>query len=419
LSAGARAGKTYAAAREFVKRIYQDRAAKRGHLRYWVVAPTYQLVDVARREISTILSGEETDYPIPGKLVKSWNKTTRILELNGAITITFKGAHKPETLVAEGLDGLWCDEPARMKPDAWRGQLRMRLSDRAGWALFSTTPLGKNWYYTDIFLRGCPESESYDPQYENFRFRTVDNTSRPGLVAEVEKARRELPKAYFEREYEASFDAFHGQIFDELCDEIHLVDSIPDWVRFERYSVGVDFGWNLGAATFNGIDQFNNWWQFDELQMSKVPIITDDHNPKTWAKILDEKFRGLKKSKDGIWVWCDTENPEGIQSFRRANWPDYVTVRGAEKAVYPGISHMAAMLHPINGQPRLKILRSCTKSYEQYRGYYWDDKNDNFIDKPAPGQIDHCVDSERYSLFSDFKRFGEVGDLRPVKYAGY
>jgi hypothetical protein len=41
LAAGTRGGKTYACAREFIRKAYRDRAKKQGRLNYWIVAPDY------------------------------------------------------------------------------------------------------------------------------------------------------------------------------------------------------------------------------------------------------------------------------------------------------------------------------------------------------------------------------------------
>lgn len=411
LTAGARAGKTYAAAREFIRRIWEDRAAKEGRLRYWVVAPNYSLVLVAIQEVATILNGNnEIDDPVPNWVVKNWNKSSRILVLNGDVTITFKSAANPLTLVSAGLDGFWIDEAARMKAEAWRGNLRMRISDRDGWAILSTTPLGKNWYYDDIYLLGCRDHEFYSDQYENFHFKTADNTSRPNLVDEVKRAKLELPKAYYMREYEASFDTFVGQIYEEL-EEIHLVDEVPRGIRFVRHSAGFDFGWNQAAYVNHGIDQFGDWWLLKSEQKPRISVVADDKHTMTWAKKILEDIG----DKRGLTVYGDSADPEGIHSLRRSGVP----IRKAEKAVIRGIDYTSALIHPVNGKPRYHILKSCKNAYDQLLNYQWDEHNDVIIDRPAPNQIDHLCDAIRYACYSDYKRFGEVGQLQTVKVGGF
>ena len=157
-AAGVRGGKTYAGAREFIRKVYTDRTEKKGRLNYWIVAPTYALTDVAKEEIFDIL-GAEIEDPKTSPLVKSWNGSKLRLVLKGNIYIEFKSAEKPETLVARGLDGVWIDEAGRCAAVTW-ANLRARIADRQGWALFTTTPMGKNWFYEEVYKLGLIGSES-------------------------------------------------------------------------------------------------------------------------------------------------------------------------------------------------------------------------------------------------------------------
>lgn len=413
LTAGVRAGKTYGAAREFIRKIRADRKRKKGILKYWVVAPTFELADVALKEIATILNGgREALAPVsPSRLVKSWNASKRILVLKGGnVVIKFKSGHDPRKLVAEGLDGLWMDEPARMKPEAWRGALRQRLSDRVGWTIFSTTPLGtNNWYYTDIYQRGNPDSEIYDPNYENFHFKTVDNTAVPELVEEVKRARKELPEVYFKREYEASFDDFVGQIYEELNPRTHLYDALPSGIQFEKFVAGMDFGWKMGALVILGKTYEGQWYLMEEILRTHTFIAAEKGSAITWADELVE----VKKRYRNIVFWCDSEDPEAIALLRRAE----VHAMKAEKAVMLGIQRVAVLFHvQQGGEPRLKVHKSCTKTWFQLKSYRWDERQGEVYDKPALNQDDHAPDALRYALYSDFKK-GHIGQGRQV--AGY
>jgi hypothetical protein len=405
IAAGARAGKTYGCGKEFIKRVSHDMdAADKGKrnkyypLFYWVVAPTSALVKIALREIASTLAGYRCLEPsVSMMFVDSWNRTEhRLILFGGRVIVWFKSADRPDLLVAEGLDGLWIDEAARMKADAWRGNLRMRLSDKRGWCLFSSTPKGPNWYYTDVYKRGLKGSASYDPEWESFHFRTVDNTAVPSLIEEVNKARNELPKAYFEREYEANFDAFFGQIYEELSADIHLVDNVPRGTKFKHYVAGMDFGWD-------------EWYVLEEIVKTHLPVASEDKSAQTWAKLL---WPVLERYPD-MTIWCDHADPEAIKLLQRSKLP----ARNAHKEVLNGIARVASMFHPRPEKgPKLKILKRCKNTWEQNVAYHWDEYNGVSLDRPAPKQNDHCADYLRYALYSDFVRNKGAGQHKVMGY---
>ena len=66
---------------------------------------------------------------------------------------------------------------------------------------------------------------------------TSENTALPLLQKEVEIAKATLPVKYYKREYEASFDVFHGKIFDIFNEKIHVVDWTESIRASERWIV--------------------------------------------------------------------------------------------------------------------------------------------------------------------------------------
>ena len=240
---GRRGGKTYGGAAHFSARVLLDLEQKlAGHgrwqgnphhtwergegreprpfLHYWVIAPTYALLDEPKMALQRTLGRVEEG----GVIVHQTDRTWWLL---GGVRVDFKSGDRPDRLVSVGLDGLWCDEAARLKPLVWRDNLRPTLSDKQGWALFTTTPLGKNWFWEDAWARGDEDAaeelagmrdgtaeDILDPQFACISWRTADNTSIPELAEEMEIARRQMPDALFLRNYYASFEAFEGQCFD-------------------------------------------------------------------------------------------------------------------------------------------------------------------------------------------------------------
>ncbi len=394
---GVRSGKTHGAAREFLLRIQRDRAAKKGGLHYWAVAPTYPLTRIQEEELRDELRSA-------GALFQ-WRATERMMLFAAGITIQFKSADNPEHLVGVGLDGLWIDEVARVKPEAWRGQLRMRLSDRTGWALFSTTPLGRNWFHAEIWERGCDGSEIRDPAYASFTWRTVDNTAIPSLVAEVEQARIDLPLAYFRREYEASFDAFVGQVFSEWEPTLHVIgvsnrlglktlpqplDAQGNPTPWPDVRYGFDPAYGHDGALLACVRDVAGVWYVAEEKVA--PSIL----PNDWADMATEM---VKKWGDGI-IFFDPSRPE----YRKLFSDRGLKARPANNEVLTTIQSIAILLHPINGKPRLFIdAAKAPKTAMQIPGYRWQ----SGIERPVK-ENDDTVDALRYALCSQIPRTSAV-----------
>ena len=77
--------------------------------------------------------------------------------------------------------------------------LRPTIAQTLGWAVFVSTPKGRNWFY-DLFTRGLDPSET---DYASFRF--PSNASPYFPAKEWEEAKRTLPEDVFRQEYMAEF----------------------------------------------------------------------------------------------------------------------------------------------------------------------------------------------------------------------
>lgn len=389
LLAGARSGKTFGAARDFLHRIYADRGHDRtNRLHYWCVAPTYGIGKVQMRELFSALGG------VSGKYIKAWHKTERELWLRDEILIEFKTAERPEALVAVGLNGMWIDEAARMKSEAWLGGLRMRLSDKRGWAIFSTTPLGRNWFYHEVVRRAQNDGPLADPEYGMVRFHTVDNTAVPGLVEEVEHARRTLPPRYFRREYEADLTGFAGMIFEEFDPDLHVLGAenrlsiLRPPTQFAEVRAGVDWGYrNPGAIVVLGRDGDGVWWVLAEHVEKALPVMTSGGRDWTGvAKTLKAEY-GIRRFA------CDPSGASFIAAFRRAGLPAFA----ADNDVGAGIQAVATALHvdESDRRPGLLIAQSCPHLVDELSSYAWDDRAEG--ERPRK-EDDHAVDALRYAL---------------------
>ncbi|MDP3940605.1 MAG: terminase family protein [Deltaproteobacteria bacterium] len=403
LCAGRRGGKTYGAAREFVRRIWEDFAAavaagrswaqpKRWHpapkplLHYWAVAPTYALGLIQQRELVEILA------PHP-ELILDWNSDR--IWLVGGVLIEFRSADRPDRLVGVGLNGIWIDEAARVKAIAWLDNMRPAISDKQGWALFSTTPLGRNWFWEQIWAKG----DAGEPGYANFHFTSAANVRCPQLAAEVEEARRTLPPKYFARNYLASFDAFSGQVYEDLDRRVHMVrpSEVPVH-RLRRRVGGGDYGFsNPGVLVQAGVDGDGTWWVYAEDYAKRLPSYVDPPGD-CWVK------RARAAQKQGISrQWWDPSNPGHIDALASHG----VAAYAADNEVNAGIQSVATLLHVRRdmGRPSMLISADCVHLFRELEGYHYETDPTTGTETERVSKVnDHAPDALRYAVHSEAVR---------------
>jgi len=186
---GRRFGKTYCLAGELLDRGGSEMGGDYG----WV-APTY---NVAERGIEAFRAIAD------GFVVVAGRAPCRI-EFQGLKTLAptriwFLSADNPDSIRGFGFQGLVIDEAASIPADVWHYVLRPTISQTLGWAVFVSTPKGRNWFY-DLFTRGQDPTEK---DYASFSFPSKASPFFP--EKEWEEARRTLPEDVFRQEYMAEF----------------------------------------------------------------------------------------------------------------------------------------------------------------------------------------------------------------------
>lgn len=416
---GRRGGKTYIAVRKFIARVFNDYAIYQAHheeqkipmplpviinnriegepfLIYWIVSPTNKLLKIVKRAFFEALEP---------KLIIDWNATSNELYLVGFIKIEFWTAERPDLLVGPGLNGVLVDEHARLKPLVWTDNLRPTLSDKNGWAIFCTTPKGRNHYYYDIRKFSLPGPD-HDDDYEAFHWKTVDNTTRPALVLEVEKAKRTMPKAMFERNYEASLEAFEGQVWGEIDSTIHWADNIPDVEFADRLFSAQDWGYSNPGCLGVFLECGEQCYLIAGHHEAGIVVKADkDGDGKYMEQCWIQIYKDIEKwamDKFGMEIEtcsCDTENPEFITYYQDAG----INAENANKEKDEGIQSVAVMLHPRPERgPRLMWWKNSPYAkhlqliFEDCQGLHYKDGTE-FVVKHK----DHGADTVRYGIHTN------------------
>ena len=184
---GRRFGKTLCLAAELLDRGGCEKAGDYG----WV-APTY---NVAERGIEAFRTIAEGFIQVCGRAPSKVEFTGPA----GPVRVWFLSADNPDNIRGFGFQGLVVDEAASIPVNVWHYVLRPTIAQTLGWAVFVSTPKGRNWFY-DLFTRGMDPGET---DYASFRF--PSNASPYFPAKEWEEAKRTLPADVFRQEYEAEF----------------------------------------------------------------------------------------------------------------------------------------------------------------------------------------------------------------------
>jgi len=183
---GRRFGKTLCLAAELLDGALQEPG------NYAWVAPTYLIADRGVEALKKIA-------PLSIRFAGRLPMRGEIRSATGSSTVWFLSADNPENIRSFGFRGVVLDEAARIPLDVWQYIIRPTISDSRGWAVFISTPRGRNWFY-DLFGRG---SDPLETQFASFHFPSNANPHFP--PQEWEDARRELPADVFRQEYMAEF----------------------------------------------------------------------------------------------------------------------------------------------------------------------------------------------------------------------
>jgi len=222
IGAGRRWGKSYLST--YI--ILTKALTKKGE--YFFVAPTFAQ---ARQILWELLKTKVRDN-LSTKINESRLEVTLI---NGSI-ISLKGADRADTMRGVSLSGVVLDEFATAKePDLlWQEVLRPALSDQKGWAMFISSPKGRNYFY-DLFNNAKDTNN-----WTSWQFTTLEG----GYVDEdeIESARHDLDERSFRQEYEASFESYDGLVVHDYDRELNnSLETIQD---NETLIFGVDFNVN-------------------------------------------------------------------------------------------------------------------------------------------------------------------------------
>jgi len=408
---GARGGKTTAGVAKVVH--------------YAITQPGYRQADIdAGKPYTVIVAAKiyskhilDTILPafmhyIPRELFvgKGFNASRQSFSIYGMRGITRFLFHHGEATSWQGGDPyiVWIDEFPLVKEELFN-EAMVRVSNTQGMILLTGTPRGPNWAFSRIYEPWIARGDTQELSFHSWR--TIDNPFGP-TRAEIDRQRRELPPRDFRRNFEASWEVFSGQIYEEFSRRVHVkpvekytfitpsgkkLGTGTTAVQLDYIGAGVDWGFATGHAGVILIAgrSKGRWYVLDSSVDEGVLMVSPSPTGDSWVRrmrLLNEKYGPLK-------IWADPSEPEHFRTFYENG---KLIATPGHNEVRPGIQTVAKYLHvdDLTQEPSLYIVsdgRGLNEKLIKELSFYHYKEGQR--EEPAK-EMDNTCDALRYLLHS-------------------
>ena len=287
-----------------------------------------------------------------------------------------------------GLNLIWAglDEYQDFHQEVWDKALYPALTRNRDWsALVIGTPKGKQSHFYEFHERAIASSD-----WRYWHAITADNPFI--LRREIRRAKAQLPPKVYRQEFEASWENFDGQIFDQLQDN-HKLAAVDVPAKFESVIIGVDWGDINPAVVAIGILDAQYYLLSAWHNEAGVPT-TEDDLKKRVQKLCD-RFSAYR-------CYLPDDRPASVLAFRR--WGKLHSSMGMRRSVQvkrgaPGVVERGMILNSLFFQDRLFFTPETHHLFDKFGSYHRaKDGQGNLLPKPALHQDDHEIDATAYAI---------------------
>jgi phage terminase large subunit len=349
----------------------------------YYIFPTYAQ---AKKVIwdSVTNSGERILDYIPDSLVDSKNGQEMKIRFKNGSLLQLVGSDNYDSLMGTNPQGVVFSEYALQDPRAYQF-IRPILAANDGWALFISTPRGKNSLY-ELYQIALNSKNWFAMKL------TLDDTQHiPQAEIERERAEGVMSEDLIQQEYYTSFDmGVEGAYYAKYMDKMRVDGRIGD-VPWEP-GFKVNTAWDLGVRDSTTIIFFQSIGTtiriIDCYENSKEGL---DH----YAKVLSSKpyVYGKHIAPHDIAV---KELGSGMTRLEKARQLGVKFVVADNISIVDGIEAVRSTLN------KIWIDQKCVsliKALENYRQEY-DVKNRVYKSNPLHNFASHFADSIRYMCVS-------------------
>lgn len=333
---------------------------------------------------------------IPGA---TFNESELRVDLPGDRRIRLYGADNPDSIQGIYLDGVVMDEYQLTNPRLFGQIVRPMLADRLGWAIFAGKPLGHNHFFK--LYRAMQESPT--------RITRLYRASETGILSDDElHDMRVGPPPMSDDEYEQELEcsweaAVHGAYYARQLERIRAegrVRTVP-W----QPSLPVDTYWDLGFSDSTAII----FVQQSGKELHVIDYLEDNgHELASYATQLQRKpylYGEHVLPHDGGNAELRTGKTTAAMLRGLLGGSERLRIRVLPQGdVLPGIEAARRLLARcwFDGE-KCQRLVDCLSLYRQG----WDEKRQDFKDKPEHDEYSHGADAFRY-LAMGFRDAGEL-----------
>lgn len=326
--------------------------------------------------------------PIPDV---SFNEAELRIDFPNGSRIQLLGADNPDQLRGIGLDGVFFDEYADIRPSIWPEIIRPTLTDTGGYAVFMGTPKGKNetdngLTFYEAYEIAKDDDEWFLGEYPVSKTDIISESEMDDLRKAVEEGR--IEEAQFKQEYECSFvNAVRGAYYKKQLKHLREQDRITN-VPYDA-SNPVYTAWDIGTGDHTAV-------LFVQTIDSNIHIIDsyeeNDEGVQHYANYLNQKPYSYQQHL-GPWDLNKREFGTG-QSILQTAMNHGITFQVVPKmSIEDGIQAVRNML------PRCKIDEDNCSDFIDAIGHYrkqYDDKRQVYKDNPLHDWSSHYADALRY-----------------------
>lgn len=345
------------------------------------------------------------DWAFPPELRESTRDNDMLLKLKSGSTWQVVGSDNWNALIGSPPAGIVYSEYALSDPNAW-SFLRPILEENGGWAIFNSTPRGRNHFH------GLVELGKTEPGWFSQTLKVNDTKQIP--LEQLETIRRQLAKErgddeadnLIQQEYYCSFDAaipgsYYGRLMAQ-AEEQGRFTSVPVDIRSP-----VITAWDLGVGDSTAI-----WFaqqcgrELRVVDYYEASGVGADH----YARVLKEKGYAYERhilphdANDREWGNNASSRVDTLRSLGIK--PHKLLPRAS---VDDGINAARILLsYAIFDRVRCERGLSALRQYQRT----WDDKLKTFSLKPLHDWTSHAADAFRY-LAQGLKEPGRQNMGRP------
>ena len=169
---------------------------------------------------------------LPKELIEKRNEVELTVFLKNKAQIYIKGADDPDSLRGSGPKGVILDEYAQMKPEVYMEIYRPIIAAKGGsWIWFMGTPKGKNDFWNKFEY-----AKMHEKEWQWLELRASQSNIIP--IEQLRLARKEMPEALYNQEFECAFLAGSGTIFRRVKENIK--GKLKEAEQGIEYKAGLD-----------------------------------------------------------------------------------------------------------------------------------------------------------------------------------